>query len=374
MWLWGIFIVKVVVAAMYIPVSIRESFRKLVEMTRRLGRAPSFKEVLDDPSMPNPNDFAYYFGSYTEASRRACYEALGSMRAKYHIESKKEREEKMGRKSTPREELLTELIVLEDKLGHFPTPNEVRGDAESKTYTTYIKALGGSWKTVAEAVAEERKRRSGESGDSDEVLSKIQEQRSWPEQGGEMTTDVTQALPVSGESVLADADEAAIATGETSVEVDISAESSEKADGVDIRSENLALEGAEKGSERVIVSLLPYDAMLVPGNTSRAWRELKADLSRKVLILDAVIGVVDDFFASGSSDDISVKRRLRKVVILEGQKMVDFPEPRENVYYLVEKDIAVALYISGRATEDILFAEAITSLYGKKLIDDLRVL
>ena len=372
---------------MYIPVSIRESFRKLIEMTRRLGRAPSFKEVLDDPSMPNPNDFAYYFGSYTEASRRACYEALGSMRAKYHIESKKEREEKMGRKSTPREELLTELIVLEDKLGHFPTPNEVRGDAESKTYTTYIKALGGSWKTVAEAVAEERKRRSGESGDSDEVLSKIQEQRSGLEQGGEMTTDVTQALPVLGESaladvdevaveesVLADADEAAIATGETSVEVDISAESSEKADGVDICSENLALGGAEKGSERVIVSLLPYDAMLVPGNTSRAWRELKADLSRKVLILDAVIGVVDDFFASGSSDDISVKRRLRKVVILEGQKMVDFPEPREDVYYLVEKDIAVALYISGRATEDILFAEAVTSLYGKKLIDDLRVL
>ena len=43
----------------------------LLRMITELGRKPSFDEVRCDESMPDPNDYAYYFGSFSSAVNEA---------------------------------------------------------------------------------------------------------------------------------------------------------------------------------------------------------------------------------------------------------------------------------------------------------------
>lgn len=39
-----------------------ELFFKLLKKTEELGRQVAFQEAADDPNLPNPNDYAYYYG------------------------------------------------------------------------------------------------------------------------------------------------------------------------------------------------------------------------------------------------------------------------------------------------------------------------
>lgn len=45
-----------------------ELYNCLLNKIRELDRKPSFLEVREDRSMPDPNDFAYYFGSFSRAT------------------------------------------------------------------------------------------------------------------------------------------------------------------------------------------------------------------------------------------------------------------------------------------------------------------
>lgn len=45
-----------------------ELYNALLSKIEELGRKPTFKEVEEDQNMPKPNDYAYYFGSFTEAT------------------------------------------------------------------------------------------------------------------------------------------------------------------------------------------------------------------------------------------------------------------------------------------------------------------
>lgn len=44
-----------------------ELYNFLLAKTEKLGRKPTFAEVKEDQNMPEPNSYAYYFGSFTEA-------------------------------------------------------------------------------------------------------------------------------------------------------------------------------------------------------------------------------------------------------------------------------------------------------------------
>ena len=45
-----------------------ELYDALLAKIKELGRKPTFAEVKEDQNMPHPNDYAYYFGSFTEAA------------------------------------------------------------------------------------------------------------------------------------------------------------------------------------------------------------------------------------------------------------------------------------------------------------------
>lgn len=45
-----------------------ELYDLLLNKITSLGRKPSFTEVKEDPNMPDPNDFAYYYGSFSSAA------------------------------------------------------------------------------------------------------------------------------------------------------------------------------------------------------------------------------------------------------------------------------------------------------------------
>lgn len=48
-----------------------EMLSVLVSKTKELGRRPSYTEVKEDKSMPDPNDYAYHFKSFTDATEVA---------------------------------------------------------------------------------------------------------------------------------------------------------------------------------------------------------------------------------------------------------------------------------------------------------------
>ena len=49
----------------------KKLFEKLVEKTKGLGHQVSFSEMKEDPAMPDPNLYAYYYGSFSEAAIEA---------------------------------------------------------------------------------------------------------------------------------------------------------------------------------------------------------------------------------------------------------------------------------------------------------------
>lgn len=48
-----------------------ELFKKLYQKTAELGRQVTFSEMSEDQAMPSPNNYAYYYGSFTEAAKEA---------------------------------------------------------------------------------------------------------------------------------------------------------------------------------------------------------------------------------------------------------------------------------------------------------------
>jgi len=52
----------------YFPKEGKQYLAQLKEYSRRLGHVPSFKEANDAPELPPANNYAYYFGSYSDAA------------------------------------------------------------------------------------------------------------------------------------------------------------------------------------------------------------------------------------------------------------------------------------------------------------------
>lgn len=52
----------------------QDLYEALLSKIFELGREPSFIEVREDENMPDPNDYAYYFGSFSAALKEAMEE------------------------------------------------------------------------------------------------------------------------------------------------------------------------------------------------------------------------------------------------------------------------------------------------------------
>lgn len=56
----------------------KQLMKMLVEKTRDVGHVLSFREACEDPDMIDPNNYAFYFGSFREAAKLAWKEANGN--------------------------------------------------------------------------------------------------------------------------------------------------------------------------------------------------------------------------------------------------------------------------------------------------------
>lgn len=136
-----------------------ELFEKLMQKTKELGRRVSFSEMRDDPSMPEPNQFAFYFGSFANAAERAFSEYVSA-----------EENTKNGgdvtmpkRKRNPLSEELTKQIVSEivDMYiaadGKMPGKREIKKNSYiSEKQVVILRQAGELNEVIVRKLAEEK--------------------------------------------------------------------------------------------------------------------------------------------------------------------------------------------------------------------------
>ena len=148
----------------------RDLMDRLIEKTLTAGHMLSFDEASDDPKMVKPNHYAFYYGSFNEASQAAWAKVKAIKAGKDQVEPKRvpkpqrpiEREfpitqnpiekkaplsepkRRRGRKSshyTP-EIVKAHLLAFYDRFGRLPTQTEVMTDPEMPSWVTLTKLLG----------------------------------------------------------------------------------------------------------------------------------------------------------------------------------------------------------------------------------------
>lgn len=92
----------------------RVLFGKLLEKTRTLGRPVEFSESEKDETFPNPNEFAFYYGSFTDAAKVAWKEVQHEMRKMSHGKTEVRPMSKHGQKLDPEreKEVLDEIVDM----------------------------------------------------------------------------------------------------------------------------------------------------------------------------------------------------------------------------------------------------------------------
>ena len=292
---------------MFLPENAKKMFRKLVELARRLGRDPTFDEVRDEPEIGNPNNFAFYFGSFTNALKEAHRVAFKyeheprwmQSQVDNHIEI--EEVVIMPRKLPSDEELIRNFLKLCDNLNHFPSRNEVNNDPDCASAPTYIDHFKTKhWRGLQEFM--ERQREAIEKTGSIQIEPEPQPEAK-PEEG---PTPAEPELPAMIAEVMSPAE---------IVEDDVK-----------------------------LISLLPRT--IVEG----------------VPIADyaSVLRMRDSMPLFRSIAEIPICKDYEILQILVDGRPQPFPEPSEGVYYIVDRKIAHSALLCGRSTEDLLIPNKFT--------------
>ena len=123
---------------------------RLIEKTKSAKHCLSFDEASKDPEMYQPNSYAYYFGSFTEAARTAwnMVKSGQSVTRKKPIQpttltALTDTAKKRGRK--PRhtfEEIAALLLEFYQQNGRLPTQTEVACEPDWPCWPTMVKHLG----------------------------------------------------------------------------------------------------------------------------------------------------------------------------------------------------------------------------------------
>ena len=148
----------------------RDLMDKLIEKTLAAGHMLSFDEASSDPKMVKPNHYAFYYGSFMEASQAAWAKVRAIKAEKDQPEPKRapkpqrpierkfpitqkpiekkaptpEPKRRRGRRSshyTP-EMVKAHLLAFYDRFGRLPTQTEVMTDPEMPSWVTLTKLLG----------------------------------------------------------------------------------------------------------------------------------------------------------------------------------------------------------------------------------------
>ncbi len=332
----------------WMPEKEREMFDKLVAMAIRLGRDPTFKEVEQDPALPHPNDYAYFFGSFTEALNEAHRQAFVYKKRESPLPDgkifSKEEIEAMSRKAITDEEYVVGIIRLKKELGHFPSILEMNADKRSPSVTSYERRFGTNWNGVKSAIL----RKAGDLGITEENVDTfvIPEKKAAPvkseptERSVAVPKPMTESKPVEEPKVVTEAE--VVTKTEVKPETAALAQSEVVRPAIlaGLASEPALLSEAEPEGNRLI-SLLPQTRILEPKVEGYA---TLYEMKGLIPLQKTVVGV-------------PVVRNCRSIQLFLNGQTGPLPEPCENVFYIVERKIASIAKLSGRETYDLLIPE-----------------
>lgn len=324
----------------WVPENARVMLSQLVEMSRRLGRDPTFTEVELDPTTPAANSYAYYFGSFTKAVREAHRIAFVRDNRKPPLpvgkKTFKKEENTMSRRAITTEEYVIGAIRLQKELGHFPEATDIMNDKRSPSVSSYMRRYGTSWVALKAVILNKAK----ELGINEDNVDSYQPHEPEVEYAAKTIPgsedepkDSPAAIPEPGESLEPPAESCPPATIIEPTKSGIALPSVLSMISADpILSSEVEPEGNK------LISLYPQTRIISP----------KVEGYAAAFIADGVIPLNKTVL------DIPVSRECSRLSLVLGGQILDFPAPQEGVFYIVERKIVIAAKIAGRTTCDLL--------------------
>jgi hypothetical protein len=368
----------------WMPEKALEMFDKLVGMALRLGRDPSFKEVEQDPTMPHPNDFAYYFGSFSEALKQAHRTAFVYKKRETQLPPGKifsdEEEEAMSRQAIPDQEYVVGIMRLKKELGRFPTILEMNNDRRSPSVTSYQRRFGANWSAMPKII-KQRAEDLGITEDNYEqfvVEKPVPKPKPVPALNPEPTSPEPKPVsaPEPDENPLADISVPTItkynpeeddADGEGVADGILGPEEEQVTDSFPVtEAESVPEPEAElmknTPASLPILSELASDPVL-PTEVEPEGNKLISLLPQTRILEPKVEGYASVFVTKGlvplqkTVVGVPVSRNYCGLNLILNGRTIPFPEPSENVFYIVERKIASVAKAAGRETYDLLIPE-----------------
>lgn len=370
----------------WMPEKAREMFDKLVGMALRLGRDPSFKEVEQDPTMPHPNDFAYYFGSFSEAQKQAHRVAFVYKKRETQLPPGKifsdEEEEAMSRQAIPDQEYVVGIMRLKKELGHFPTILEMNNDRRSPSVTSYQRRFGVNWSAMPKIIKQRAEDLGITEGNYEQFVVEKPVPRPKPAPAPNPESTPSEPKPVSApeldENHLADISVPTITkynpeaddAGDEGVADGILGPEEKPGEVSDPVSATEAESVPEPEAELMkitpaslpILSELASDPVL-PTEVEPEGNKLISLLPQTRILEPKVEGYASVFVMKGlvplqkTVVGVPVSRNYCGLNLILNGRTIPFPEPSENVFYMVERKIASIAKAAGRETYDLLIPE-----------------
>lgn len=387
----------------WLPKEAREMFDKLVDMALRLGRDPTFKEVEQDPAMPHPNDFAYYFGSFTEAQKEAHRVAFVYKKRETQLPPGKifsdEEEEAMSRQAIPDQEYVVGIMRLKKELGRFPTILEMNNDRRSPSVTSYQRRFGVNWSAMPKIIKQRAEDLGITEGNYEQFV--VEKPVSKPKPAPVLNPEPTPpepkpvSVPEPDENPLAnisvptitkynpEADDAGgegVADGilgpeEKPGEVSDPVSATEAGSVPEPEAELMKITPASL----LILSELASDPVL-PTEVEPEGNKLISLLPQTRILEPKVEGYASVFVTKGlvplqkTVVGVPVSRNYCGLNLILNGRTIPFPEPSENVFYIVERKIASVARAAGRETYDLLIPEKYDRDENEMVISEFSIL
>lgn len=368
----------------WLPKEAREMFDKLVDMALRLGRDPTFKEVEQDSAMPHPNDFAYHFGSFTEAQKEAHRVAFVYKKRATPLPPGKifsnEEEEEMSRQAIPDQEYVVSIMRLKKELGRFPTILEMNNDRRSPSVTSYQRRFGVNWSAMPKII-KQRAEDLGITEDNYEqfvVEKPVPKPKPVPALDPEPTPPEPKPVPAPepDENPLADISvptitkynpEADDVGGEGVADGILGPEEEQVTDSVPVAEAESVPEPETELMKNTpaslpILSELASDPVL-PTEVEPEGNKLISLLPQTKILAPKVEGYATVFVTKGlvplqkTVVGVPVAQNYCGLNLVLNGRTIPFPDPSEGVFYVVERKIASIAKVSGRETYDLLIPE-----------------
>ena len=368
----------------WLPKEAREMFDKLVDMALRLGRDPTFKEVEQDPAMPHPNDFAYHFGSFTEAQKEAHRVAFVYKKRETQLPPGKifsnEEEEAMSRQAIPDQEYVVGIMRLKKELGRFPTILEMNNDRRSPSVTSYQRRFGVNWSAMPKIIKQRAEDLGITEGNYEQFVVEKPVPKPKPVSALNPEPTPSEPKPVSApepdENPLADISvptitkynpEADDVGGEGVADGILGPEEEQVTDSVPVAEAESVPEPETELMKNTpaslpILSELASDPVL-PTEVEPEGNKLISLLPQTKILAPKVEGYATVFATKGlvplqkTVVGVPVSQNYCGLNLVLNGRTIPFPEPSENVFYVVERKIASIAKVSGRETYDLLIPE-----------------